>query len=42
MPLLEETADLSNLSTGGRRDMSGNNAGTTTTSTRTTTSATVA
>tara|TARA_R110002020_G_scaffold252930_2_gene466725 strand:+ start:2607 stop:5081 length:2475 start_codon:yes stop_codon:yes gene_type:complete len=33
MPLLEETADLSNLSTGGRRDMSGNNAGTTTTST---------
>jgi hypothetical protein len=33
MPLLEETADLSNLSTGGRRDMSGNNAGTTTTGT---------
>ncbi len=41
MPLLEETADLSNLSTGGRRDMSGNNAGTTTTSTSVPASVTV-
>ena len=41
MPLLEETADLSSLGTGGRRDMSGNNAGTTTTSTSVPASVTV-
>ena len=33
MPLLEETADLSRLSTGGKRDMSGRGAGTITTNT---------
>jgi len=41
MPLLEETADLSNLSTGGRRNMAGNNAGTTTTGTSVPASVTV-
>ena len=41
MPLLEETADLSRLSTGGKRDMSGRGAGTITTNTSVPTSVSV-